>query len=100
MRAWPASFEHEDEWYSFERSPREAGVRVLARLDESSYRPREILRDLGMGDHPIVWSHCVGRGRAFYSALGHGAASYARPEHAQMLEGAIAWAAGLEGSCD
>ena len=40
-----------------------------------------------------------GRGRAFYSALGHGAETYARPEHARMLEGAIAWAAGLEGDC-
>lgn len=93
------SFWHEDEWYTFERSARAPGVRVLARLDESSYRPRELWRSLAMGDHPIVWSHCPGAGRAFYSALGHGAASYARPEHARLLEGAIAWAAGLAGDC-
>jgi hypothetical protein len=93
------SFEHEDEWYTFERSARAQGVRVLARLDESSYRPRALWKSLAMGDHPIVWSHCPGKGRAFYSALGHGAATYARPEHARMLEGAIAWAAGLEGEC-
>jgi type 1 glutamine amidotransferase len=94
-----AGFEHEDEWYSFEQTARGPGVRVLASLDESSYTPREIVRDIAMGDHPIVWSHCPGQGRAFYSALGHTAASYARPEHAQMLEGAIAWAAGLAGDC-
>jgi type 1 glutamine amidotransferase len=35
----------------------------------------------------------------FYSALGHSAESYARPEHARMLDGALAWAAGLEGEC-
>ena len=93
------SFAHEDEWYSFERSARAPGVRVLARLDESSYRPRELFRSLAMGDHPVVWSHCVGRGRVFYSALGHAAATYARPEHARLLEGAVAWAAGLEGGC-
>ena len=98
-RELPESFTHEDEWYSFERSARQPGVRVLARLDEASYAPREIFRDIAMGDHPIVWSHCPGRGRAFYSALGHGAETYARPEHARMLEGAIAWAAGLEGDC-
>ena len=98
-RALPESFAHEDEWYSFERSARQPGVRVLARLDEASYAPREIFRDIAMGDHPIVWSHCPGRGRVFYSALGHSAASYERPEHARMLEGAIAWAAGLEGDC-
>jgi type 1 glutamine amidotransferase len=105
-RAHPAmahfgeSFAHEDEWYTFERSARGPGVRVLARLDESSYRPRELWKSLAMGDHPVVWSHCPGAGRAFYSALGHGAATYARAEHARMLEGAIAWAAGLEGDCE
>ncbi len=93
------SFEHEDEWYSFEQSARGPGVRVLASLDESSYTPRELWRKIAMGDHPIVWSHCLGRGRAFYSALGHTAETYARPEHARMLEGAIAWAAGLAGDC-
>ena len=98
-QALPESFAHEDEWYSFERSARQPGVRVLARLDETSYAPREIFRDIAMGDHPIVWSHCPGRGRVFYSALGHSAESYARPEHARMLEGALAWAAGLEGEC-
>ena len=98
-RAWPEAFRHEDEWYSFERSARAPGVRVLASLDEASYAPRELFRDIAMGDHPIVWSHCPERGRVFYSALGHAAPTYARPEHAQMLEGAIAWAAGLEGDC-
>jgi hypothetical protein len=99
MRALPESFAHQDEWYSFEKSARQPGVRVLARLDEASYAPREIFRDIAMGDHPIVWSHCPGRGRVFYSALGHSAPSYALPAHAGMLEGAIAWAAGLDGDC-
>lgn len=98
-RHLPEAFVHEDEWYSFERSARQPGVRVLARLDETSYAPREVLRSLAMGDHPIVWSHCPGRGRAFYSALGHAAGTYESPEHAALLEGALAWAAGLEGGC-
>jgi type 1 glutamine amidotransferase len=98
-RALPESFAHEDEWYSFERSPRAGGVHVLASLDEASYAPRELFRDLAMGDHPIAWSHCVGAGRVFYSALGHTAESYAAPEHASLLEGALLWAAGLDGAC-
>jgi type 1 glutamine amidotransferase len=48
-------------------------------------------------DHPIVWKHCVGRGRAFYSALGHTPSAYQEPLHLRMLEGAIAWAAGQAG---
>jgi type 1 glutamine amidotransferase len=98
-RTLPGELVHEDEWYSFERSARGPDVRVLARLDEASYAPRALLHDLAMGDHPIVWSHCPERGRVFYSALGHAPETYRRPEHARMLEGAVAWAAGLEGGC-
>ncbi len=94
------SWEHHEEWYSFEASPRRRGVRVLATVDESTYDPSAWWgwQDLSMGDdHPVIWSHCVGRGRSLYSALGHQAAAYASPEYRRVLEGAIAWAAGLEG---
>jgi hypothetical protein len=102
----PESFVHNEEWYSFETSVRTKGYRVLATVDESSYAPRVkflgVDEDLRMGaDHPVIWSHCVGKGRAFYSALGHQAKSYALPEMEKLLEGAIAWAARLEGEgCD
>ena len=101
-RAWP----HEEEIYSFAASPRaKPGFHVLVNVDESSYSPRLKLlwmdRDLAMGDHPMVWWHCVGRGRALYSALGHQAKSYAEPEMKALLGGAIAWAARSEGQgCD
>jgi len=92
-----SSWVRTDEWYSFEKSPRDH-VHVLATLDEHSYRPRFFWKDVAMGrDHPIVWSHCVGRGRAFYSAMGHTPASYSELAYATMLSGAIRWAAGLEG---
>ncbi len=91
-----------DEWYSFDSSPRAKGYHVLATLDESTYRPVMNFpvggMDIHMGDHPIVWTHCVGKGRAFYSAMGHTASSYAEPDHLRLLEGAVAWAAGLEGT--
>ncbi|MEM9174413.1 MAG: ThuA domain-containing protein [Myxococcota bacterium] len=85
-----------EEWYSFESSPRGPGVEVLATLDESTYSPRMKIafldRDLAMGDdHPIVWSHCIGRGRAIYSALGHQAGAYAEPLHLRFLGQAIDW---------
>ncbi len=85
-----------EEWYSLEESPRGPGVQVLATLDESTFSPRMqimmIDRDLRMGDdHPIIWTHCVGRGRALYSALGHQAVAYSEPEHLTFLEEATAW---------
>ncbi|WP_373097481.1 ThuA domain-containing protein [Zhongshania sp.] len=93
-----------DEWYSFVDNPRDKGYQILITIDESSYLPVEGLlpfiepKDIRMGaDHPLVWSHCVGKGRALYSALGHTAASYEEPEHQQLLAGAISWAAGFAG---
>lgn len=97
-RKLPKRWLARDEWYSFAASPR-ARVRVLATLDEASYSPRELTNSIAMGDHPIIWSQCLGRGRSFYSALGHTAEAYATPEHTALLEGAIAWAAG-EGACN
>ena len=78
-----------DEWYSFKNNPR-SGATVLATLDERSYAPG----DLAMGDHPIAWTRCVGRGRSFYSAIGHLPESYAEPSHVRLLEQAVEWVAG------
>ena len=79
------------------------GFTVLATLDEASY-PNKRMKilwmktELAMGkDHPIAWSHCVGKGRAFYAAPGHLPAVYAVPEYRTMLGGAIRWALKLEG---
>jgi type 1 glutamine amidotransferase len=85
-----------EEWYSFAKSPRETGARILATLDESTYAPDFKLffidRDLRMGaDHPIIWSQCIGRGRSLYSALGHQAEAYSEPEHLELLEEGVAW---------
>ncbi len=93
----------DDEWYSFASSPRSKGYHVLISIDEASYSPRERIpllvdKDLRMGrDHPMVWTHCEGKGRVFYSALGHPASAYAEPAHLAMIAGAIAWASGREG---
>ena len=102
-RGLDAEWIRNDEWYSFDKSPRAKGFHILVTLDEASYAPREIIpfivdKDLRMGrDHPMVWTHCVGNGRAFYSARGHPAAAYSEPKHMTMIEGAISWAAGFEG---
>lgn len=94
--AIPSVWEHKEEWYSFDRSPREAGFNILATVDEATYQPTMKLfgmeQDLRMGDdHPIVWSRCVNEGRALYSAMGHKGTAFEVPEHQQLLEGALMW---------
>jgi type 1 glutamine amidotransferase len=93
------SWSREDEWYSFEKSPRDAGVHVLATLDENSYSPEFFGKSLRMGaDHPIIWKHCVNNGRVFYSALGHTADTYQDEKYKALVARAVAWAGGREGT--
>ena len=49
-------------------------------------------------DFPAAWAKQYGKGRVFYSAIGHPAASYTdEPLHLVMLENAMAWALGKNG---
>ena len=88
-RGLPRRQRRSDEWYAFTANPR-PHVRVLLTVDERTYRPGRF----AMGrDHPIAWSHAVGQGRAFFTALGHARAAYATRSLRRHLGGAIAWAA-------
>ncbi len=90
----PADWVMKDEWYSFKTNPRAAGAKVIATLDESTYSPVGMGKmDLRMGDHPIAWTNCIGRGRMFYSAIGHRPETYSDPHYVALLEAAIDWAA-------
>jgi len=85
----PSPWVRTDEWYDFQTNPR-PNVTVLATVDESTYAG-------GMmgADHPIMWAHPTGGGgRAFYTAMGHTAESYADPLFLGMLTGGLRWAAG------
>ncbi|WP_439133289.1 ThuA domain-containing protein [Pseudomaricurvus sp.] len=88
-----------DEWYSFEASPRNKDYNILVTIDEHSYELDFRGEDLSMGDdHPLIWKHCSGQGRALYSAIGHTAASYSEPAYVTLLEQAVIWAAGFNGN--
>jgi type 1 glutamine amidotransferase len=91
----PTSWEMNEEWYSFKNNPRATGSNIIATLDETSYEPTMMApRDLAMTDHPIAWTRCVGKGRMFYSAIGHRPELYAEPVYVRMLEQGMRWSAG------
>ena len=95
LKNLPDIWQHEEEWYSWEQSPRAEGFNVLATLDEDSYVPVANFlgqkRDLSMGDHPVVWSNCVGEGRTVYAAMGHKAEAFEEPNFKRLLSNALAW---------
>jgi hypothetical protein len=92
-----------DEWYSFKSDPRKNGAHVLVTIDESTYKPMMMGRiDISMGaDHPIAWTQCIGKGRSFYSAIGHRPEGYSEPNTNTLMKQGVEWAAGLsQGSCE
>jgi type 1 glutamine amidotransferase len=86
----PEHWARADEWYNFITSPR-GTVRVLASLDETTYKGGTMGKD-----HPIVWCHSVGKGRIWYTALGHTEASFTAPLFLKHLLGGIQLAAGVK----
>jgi uncharacterized protein len=100
VRGLPTEWTMTDEWYSFKTDPRQNGAHVLLTLDESTYQPVAGKVDLHMGDHPIAWTQCLGKGRSFYTAIGHRPESYNEPNTNKLIQQGVAWAAGLgPGSC-
>ncbi len=78
----PASWVHADEWYEF--GPFEAERAVLLTVDESTYAGGST------GDpHPVAWHGAYGRGRTWYTSLGHEAATYDEPWFRAHLAGGL-----------
>jgi type 1 glutamine amidotransferase len=99
-RALPREWVMNDEWYSFRTNPRAAGAHVILSLDETTYKPVGPMGvDLRMGDHPIAWTNCLGKGRMFYSAIGHRPETYSQPQNVALLEAAVDWAASDHAAC-
>jgi len=91
-RGLPPEWMMKDEWYSFTNNPRDSGSTILATLDEKTYDPAGMRgQNLRMGDHPIVWTRCVGRGRVFYSAIGHLPETYFDTRYETLLRNAVDW---------
>jgi type 1 glutamine amidotransferase len=83
--ALDSSFSIEEEFYTFRENPRPR-VHVLLRLDAASVG--------GSGDYPLAWTRAYGRGRVYYNALGHFAATWNNPLFQRQIVEAIVWAGG------
>jgi uncharacterized protein len=92
-RHFPPSFPFVDEFYQPKAFSREK-LRVLLRLDVSKMPPNPNLRRTD-GDFPLAWAKQYGKGRVFYSSLGHAADTWDHRDVAQMYFEAIKWALGL-----
>ena len=94
MRQWPGAFTIKDEIYQMKAYSR-ANTRVLMRLDASKLDLSGKRVHRTDKDFAVTWAKSYGKGRVFYSTLGHVDANWDRPEMQTMFTEAIKWAMGL-----
>ena len=89
---------HTDEWYVFFENPRAKGFHIIYTLNGDSIIPNGNMlwittKTFGMGkDHPVAWYKPTGKGRTFYTSIGHNAVAWGRTEFGQLIENAGNWA--------
>jgi len=91
MAQWAKAFTLKDEIYQVKNFSREK-TRVLMRLDPAKLdlnNPRVHRKD---NDFAVSWARRYGKGRVFYSTLGHVDTTWDQPEMQKMYAGAIKWA--------
>lgn len=94
VRHFPKAFVKRDEIYQAKAWSRDK-VNVLLRLDETKLdlnNPRVHRDD---HDFAVAWSKMYGKGRVFYSTLGHTAESWDDPDIQKMYFEAIKWTLGM-----
>ncbi|TAK19720.1 MAG: ThuA domain-containing protein [Acidobacteria bacterium] len=84
------SFEWTDEFYQIKDFSR-ANLRVLAHLDTKSLDMTKPLIHRTDGDFPAAWAKTHGKGRVFYSILGHSEESWDSPVIQQLYFNALKW---------
>jgi type 1 glutamine amidotransferase len=91
MRPLPPRSVFHDELYQIKDFSRDR-IRVLAHLDASRLDLTNPLVHRKDGDFPAAWARTYGKGRVFYSILGHEADDWDNPPLRSMYFEAMRWA--------
>ncbi|MFZ0410817.1 MAG: ThuA domain-containing protein, partial [Candidatus Acidiferrales bacterium] len=94
MSLWPRSFILHDEIYQMKNYSRD-DLRVLMRLDPTKLdlaNPRVHRADR---DFAVTWAKMYGKGRVYYSSLGHVSENWDDPRLQGMYTEAIKWVTGI-----
>ena len=93
MRRFRTGMTLRDEHYQMRAAPYSRDrVDVLARLDPASVNLTAPMVHRTDADFPVAWIKDYGRGRVFYTGLGHTDASWDDPRIRTMMQQAIVWA--------
>jgi type 1 glutamine amidotransferase len=90
----PKKFDHVDEYYQIKDFNR-AKAHVVLRLDVSHLDMTMPLLHHHDSDFPLAWAKMYGKGRVYYSALGHDPSTWDDRAVQEMYFEAIKWGLGL-----
>jgi type 1 glutamine amidotransferase len=88
VQGWPKAFSLNDEWYAYRGFHR--NMRVLMMLQTEGMRDKLYDRQ----PYPITWCSRYGKGRVFYTGMGHREDVWTNPLYQQMIAKSLLWAAG------
>jgi len=94
MSHLPKAFDHTDEFYQLKDFSR-SKAHVLLRLDVSHLDLSGPLVHHRDSDFPLAWAKMYGKGRVYYSALGHDPSTWDDRAVQEMYFEAIKWGLGL-----
>jgi hypothetical protein len=95
MQFFPPMFDMREEFYQIKNfSPTKA--RILMRLDTSHLDMTKQGVQAADAPYALAWAKMYGKGRVFYSALGHDATTWDDANVQRMYFNAIEWALGLK----
>src|SRR5208282_3364402 len=77
-----------DEWYSLRHLPDDLHV-ILVQVTKGMQGPM-----YHRPNYPMTWARSYGKGRVFYTSMGHREDVWENPKYQGLLIGALAWAAG------
>ena len=97
FKSLPPKWSHSDEWYVFFENPRKKGFHIVYTINGDAINPSgNILfvksKNFGMGkDHPVAWYKKTGKGKTFYTSIGHSETAWQNQNFIKLLENALRW---------
>lgn len=88
MKSWPKSFSLNDEWYAYKGFNNR--MRVLMMLQTEGMKGSDYKRE----SYPITWCSEYGKGKVFYTGLGHREDVWTNPKYREMVTTAVGWVLG------
>jgi uncharacterized protein len=93
----PQKWTHTDEWYVFFENPRNKNFNILYTINGQSINPSGNMlfvktKNFGMGkDHPVAWCKHIGKGKTFYTSMGHDETVWKNENFVKLIENAMKW---------